>query len=82
MKIFDTPWIRGYRLSYSQHVHTVFGRQLGDSYCFGIQAAWIRAGYQLDTLGVAIGSAGRNEFCRIYEFLQLCDKIFAVKCNS
>jgi hypothetical protein len=47
----DTPWIRGYRLSYSQHVHTVFGRQLGDSYCFGIQAAWIRAGYQLDTLG-------------------------------
>jgi hypothetical protein len=39
MKIFDTPWIRGYRLSYSQHVHTVFGRQLGDSYCFGIQYA-------------------------------------------
>ena len=31
---------------------------------------------------VATGSAGRNEFCRIYEFLQLCDKIFAVKCNG
>ena len=47
----DTPWIRGDRLLYSQHVHTIFDRQLGDIYCFGIQAAWIRAGYQLDTLG-------------------------------
>jgi len=31
---------------------------------------------------VATGNAGRNEFCRVYEFLQLCDKMFAVKCNS
>ena len=40
----------------------------------------VLVGYHVGRV-VATGSAGRNEFCRIYEFLQLCVKIFVVKCN-